>query len=149
MRAARFGHGEPMTHEHKNLQIIQDCYAAFGRGDLGFVLDHFADELTEFGVISDAAPGVPWHFRGKRKADVARYFEALGGALETRGFAATDLAAAGDQVYAAVRQQVVVRSTGQTLDLLLFHRFTLRDGKIVAWRGSEDTAATRDALARP
>jgi ketosteroid isomerase-like protein len=137
-----------MTNERQNLQIIQDCYAAFGRGDIAFVLDMFADELTDFGVISETPTGVPWHFRARDKAGVVRYFEMLGGALETRGFAATDLAAAGDHVYATVRQSVVVRANGKPLDLTLIHRFTLRDGKIVAWRGSEDTAATRDAAGR-
>src|SRR5689334_10209002 len=97
-----FRHREGMTN--KNLQIIQDAYAAFGRGDIAFVLELFADTLTDFGVISEG--GAPWHFRASDKAGVVRYFEMLGGSLETRGFAATDLAAAGDHVYATVRQQV-------------------------------------------
>lgn len=141
-----FRQRERMSNPQRNLQIIQDCYAAFGRGDIAFVLDHFADRLTEFGVLSSAGAKVPWHFEATDKAGVVRYFEALGSTLETRGFEATDLAAAGDVVYASIRQQAVVRATGQALDLRLIHRFTLQDGKIVGWRGSEDTALSASAF---
>ena len=63
----------------QNLRIVQDMYGAFGRGDVGFVLEQIDDECDGFGVVSATETGVPWHtstsLRGK--AGAVRYFESL------------------------------------------------------------------------
>lgn len=131
----------------KNLRVVQDAYAAFARGDIGFVLNSLTDELQEFGVISAANTGAPWHAQLKGKAGAARYFELLGGALDFKVFEPGAYAATGDHVYATLHMEAIVRATGKRLDFPeVMHHITFRDGKIVRWRCSEDTALSAAAL---
>jgi ketosteroid isomerase-like protein len=127
----------------QNLRIVQDMYAAFPRGDFAFILGCFADQQEEFGVLSSTNTGVPWHIEGRTKADVARYFELLGGTIEMQVFEVSDYAAMGEHVYATLHMEAVVRATAMRFNFgEVIHHFTLRGGKVVRWRGSEDTALT-------
>jgi len=131
----------------QNLQIVKDMYAAFGRGDIAFVLERFAEELEGFGVLSNTSTGVPWHIKGRTKADVVRYFELLGGTIDTQVFEVRDYAAMGEHVYATLRMEAVVRATGKRFAFGdVIHHFTLRGGKVVRWSGSEDTALTASVV---
>ena len=135
----------------KNLRIVQDMYAAFGRGDLGFVLDQIDDDCDGFCVVSGTATGVPWHLAGKArgKAAAVGFFEALGASVDHELFEQRDFAATGDHVYATVRLVQHVRATGKTLEQPeVIHHFTFRDGKVVRCRVAEDTALTRAAFAK-
>jgi len=129
----------------KNLRIVQDMYAAFGRGDLGFVLEQIDDECDGFGVISGTETGVPWHGGTtiKGKAGAARFFEALASSVNHERFEQRDFAATGDHVYATVRLVQTIRATGKTLEQPeVIHHFTFRNGKVVRCRVGEDTALT-------
>ena len=135
----------------KNLRIVQDMYAAFGRGDLGFVLDQIDDECDGFGVLSGTRTGVPWHLdlKTRGKPGAVAYFEALGASVDHKGFEQRDFAATGDHVYATVRLVQYIRATGETLEQPeVVHHFTFRDGRVVRCRVSEDTALTKAAFAK-
>jgi ketosteroid isomerase-like protein len=135
----------------QNLRIVQDMYAAFGRGDLAFVLAQIDDECDGFGVISGTATGVPWHLdlKTKGKPAAVQYFEALASCVDHNGFEQKDLAATGDHVYATVRLVQHIRATGKTLEQAeVIHHFTFKNGKVVRCRVAEDTALTRAAFAR-
>lgn len=135
----------------QNLRIVQDMYAAFGRGDLGFVLEQIDDECDGFGVISGSPTQVPWHLdlKARGKAAAARYFEALASSVDHTAFEQRDFAATGDQVYATVRLVQVIRATGRTLEQPeVLHHFTFRNGKVIRCRVSEDTALTKAAFAK-
>jgi ketosteroid isomerase-like protein len=134
----------------KNLRIVQDMYAAFGRGDIGFILDQIDDECDGFCVVSAARTGVPWHLEpgAKGKAGAVRYFEALDSCVDHKAFEQRDFAATGDHVYATVRLVQTIRATGKTVEQPeAVHHFTFRNGKIVRCRVLEDTAATQAAFA--
>lgn len=46
----------------KNLRLVQDMYAAFGRGDVQFVLEQIDDDCDGWGVVSSLKhSNVPWH----------------------------------------------------------------------------------------
>ena len=133
----------------QNLRIVQDLYAAFGRGDVGFVVDQIDDACDGFGVVSATATRVPWHVgtdtRGKSGA--IRYFESLAG-IDHRVFEQRDFAATGDHVYVTVRLVQHVRATGRTLEQPeAVHHWTFRNGKVIRCRVLEDTAATSAAFA--
>ena len=133
----------------QNLRIVQDMYAAFGRGDVGFVLGQIADDCDDFCVISATDTGVPWHLQGKNrgKAAAARYFEALAATVDHELFEPRDFAATGEHVYATVRMRMRVRATGKAIELPeVMHHFTLRGGRVVRCRATEDTAQTRAAF---
>jgi ketosteroid isomerase-like protein len=135
----------------KNLRIVQDMYAAFGRGDIGFVLDQIDEACDGFCVVSATQTGVPWHLDAstKGKAGAVRYFEALASSVDHKLFEQRDFAAMGDHVYVTVRLVQFVRSMGKTLEQPeAIHHFTFRNGKVVRCRVLEDTAATRAAFAQ-
>lgn len=133
----------------KNLRIVQDMYAAFGRGDIAFVLDQIDDACDGFSVVSDARTGVPWHLGAgtKGKAGAVRYFEALAASVDHDVFEQRDFAAMGDHVYSTVRLVQRIRATGKTIEQPeVVHHFTFNRGKVVRCRVLEDTAATKAAF---
>jgi ketosteroid isomerase-like protein len=135
----------------KNLRIVQDMYAAFGRGDLAFVIDQIDDECDGFCVVSAARTGVPWHLdpRTKGKAGAIAFFEALASCVDHKLFEQRDFAATGDHVYATVRLVQYIRASGKTLEQPeVVHHFTFRNGKVIRCRVLEDTAATKAAFAQ-
>jgi ketosteroid isomerase-like protein len=134
----------------KNLRIVQDMYAAFGRGDVGFVIDQIDDECDGFGVVSATSTGVPWHVGTdvKGKAGAMRYFESLA-PVDHKAFEQRDFAAMGDHVYVTVRLVQYIRAADKTFEQPeAVHHFTFRNGKVVRCRVLEDTAATKALFAK-
>jgi len=129
----------------QNLAVVQKIYEAFGRGDVPAVLEHLAPDLRHFGVVSEASD-VPWHMQITRKADVPLFFKAMGEAVEFTRFEPQAFAASEEHVYCTVSFDATIRRNGRKLrDQIDLHRFTFRDGRVVEWRGSEDTATIRAA----
>jgi ketosteroid isomerase-like protein len=135
-----------MTTE-QNIDFIKDLYAAFARGDLPYILERFAPELEEFGVMANGRAKAPWHMTTTTREGVAKYFELLLGTLEPIRFEPQHLAAAGDYVYATIDHAYKVRANGKTLPMKNgVHRFKIVAGKVVAWFASEDTQLTIETL---
>jgi ketosteroid isomerase-like protein len=133
----------------KNLRIVQDMYAAFGRGDIGFVVEQLDDACDGFGVVSASDTGVPWHVGTdvKGKAGAVRYFESLA-PVDHKLFEQRDFAAMGDHVYVTVRLVQYIRAAGKTLEQPeAVHHWTFKNGKVVRCRVLEDTAASKAAFA--
>lgn len=133
----------------KNVRIVQDMYAAFGRGDINFVLEQIDDACDGWGVVSGTASGVPWHvdLKQRGKAGAIRFFEALGSTVDHQQFEQRDFASSGDHVYVTVRLVQHIRATGKTLEQPeVVHHFTFRNGKVIRCRVFEDTALTSAAF---
>ena len=132
----------------QNLKTIQDVYAAFTRGDVPFILESLSDELKDFSVISDGPTKVPWHQHGRGKASAVTFFETLGKTADFQVFEPRDYAASGDHVYVTLHMEAIVRATGKplVLDEVMHHWTFDRDGKIVRWRATEDTAQSARAF---
>jgi ketosteroid isomerase-like protein len=129
-----------------NIRFVSDLYEAFKRGDVPAIVERFGD-LEGSGVLADAKKKAPWHFPLQDAKSVARYFEALIGTMEPIRLEARDFAGAGEIVYATLSQEWKVRATGKLLVMRDgVHRFHIRGGKVVEWRGFEDTALTCEAL---
>src|SRR5262245_6415709 len=97
----------------KNVQIIQEPYAASGRGDLPAILERVSDKLTYWGVVADVTPEVPWHLRITQKADVPKFFQALATECDFPKFEPHTYAAAGNVVYASLDFDVTIKRTGK------------------------------------
>jgi len=137
-----------MTIEQKNIAFVKDLYAAFGRGDLPYILERFAPELESFGVTAEGKAKAPWHAPGKRREDVARYFEALLGTMVPLRVEPLHFAAADDYVYVTLYQEWKVRKSGKALPMKNgVHRFKVVDGRVVAWFAAEDTQLSVETLA--
>lgn len=136
-----------MSIEQKNIEFVKDLYTAFGRGDLPYILERFAPDLESFGVTANGRAKAPWHFGGRRRDDVARYFDVLLATMEPLRVEPAHYAAGGDYVYVTLDQEWKVRKTGKTLPMKNgVHRFKIKDGKIVEWFAAEDTQLTMETI---
>jgi uncharacterized protein len=95
-----------------NVDTVQSIYAAFGRGDIPTILSHLAENIEwEYGM-SDA--GVPWLQPRKGRAEVAKFFEALG-ALDFQKFEPKTWLESDNVVVALIDLAVVVKATGRPI----------------------------------
>jgi uncharacterized protein len=123
-----------------NIQIVQQIYAAFGQGDVPAIMNYISDDLRHFGIVSERQL-VPWHIQATKKADVPRFFQALAESAEFTRFEPRDFAAGGDTVYCTVSADLTLKKNGKKItEDHIVHRFTFKDGKVVEWFGTEDTA---------
>jgi ketosteroid isomerase-like protein len=133
----------------KNVAFVQDMYAAFARGDIAYVLAQIPDDCAEFGVIAAGPSAAPWHIESRGKAGAAKYFEALGGAVEYLAFEPRDYAATGDHVYVTIYHRMKVRATGEVMELKeTVHHIQFKQGRLARWVCTEDTKASHEVLAR-
>jgi uncharacterized protein len=126
---------------------VQHIYEAFGRGDIGFILDQLTDDVDWASCPdSDIAP---WHGIHQGKAEVPHFFKALGENLEITEFTPLSFAANDTDVMVVTRWSATAPATGKTVTMDIHHWWRFRDGKIYLYRGTEDTAQTQDMLHQP
>jgi steroid delta-isomerase-like uncharacterized protein len=131
-----------------NIETVQQIYAAVPKGDVQFILDQLADDVT-WGIESVAAGEVPAHGILRGKANVPKFFAAWAETGEFTTFNPHDFIAAGDHVFNTLHYEFRVNATGKTVkNHACMQHWTFKDGKLARWRGHEDTAATRDAYRR-
>ena len=127
-----------------NLKTVQAMYEAFGRGDLGTILDSVTDDVDW--SAEAAAASAPWYGPRRGKDQVTTFFEAFGSTMEVQEFTPVSIAANDEDVFAVVRCRTKARATGKDVDMNLHHFFRFRDGKVWYYRGTEDTAQVEAAL---
>ena len=128
----------------ENIKTIQTLYEAFGRGDVAVILDALSDDVDW--AADTASTKAPWYGVRKGKEAVSAFFEAFGSAMEVEEFTPFSFAANEGEVLTVVRCRARARSTGKSMDMNLHHYFAFRDGKIVYYRGTEDTSQTEAVL---
>src|SRR5919201_5470267 len=121
-----------------NIKTIQAAYEAFGRGDVAAVLDAVSDDVDWAAEASSSE--APWYGVKHGKAEVAAFFEAYGSTMEVEEFTPVSVAANETDVLTVVRIRAKARATGRTAAMHIHHYFKFRDGKVVYYRGSEDSA---------
>jgi uncharacterized protein len=129
----------------KNIQVVQQIYEAFGRGDVPAIMEHISEDLRHFGVVSEQKL-LPWHIQATKKKDVPLFFQAIAESSEFTRFEPRDFAAGGDHVYCTISFDVTFKKNGKKItNDNVIHRFTFKNGKVVEWRGTEDTVKTSAA----
>src|SRR5262245_48634833 len=88
----------PADVSARNLEIAQGIYAAYGRGDMQFILDHVDDDVS-WGIESAAAGEVAPHGVRRGKPGVVAFFEAWAATATFHTFAPRDFVAVGDHVF--------------------------------------------------
>ena len=130
-----------------NIETVKAVYAAFVRGDVGAVLDAVTDDV-DWGTETSST-GAPWYGIRKGKEGVGTFFDDLGKAMEVEDFTPLTFAATDDgDVLTVVRFAMRSRETGKVAKMQLHHFFGFSNGKISAYRGTEDTAVTVSTLTR-
>ncbi|MEO8212719.1 MAG: nuclear transport factor 2 family protein [Myxococcales bacterium] len=123
---------------------MEEVYAAFGRGDVPFILDRVGDQTQwDFNV---AGTDVPWHAPIRTKSELPRFFQAMAEHLSFEAFEPRAFLTDGRNVVVKLRVAYQVRRTGKRVDEEQVQWWSFDDGgRITALRHYEDTAAVRDA----
>jgi ketosteroid isomerase-like protein len=128
-----------------NLALARGVYAAYGRRDMAWILGILDEEVT-WGIESVAARQVPHYSVGRGKDGVVRFFTALAETADFEVFEPSDFVASGEHVFNTLRYEATVKATGKRVRMSSPQHWTFKRGRLVAWRGYEDTAALRDAF---
>ena len=128
-----------------NIKTVKRIYEAFGRGDVGTILDCVTDDVD---WASEAASGsAPWWGVRHGKDATTGFFESLGATMATEEFTPIAYATTDDgDVLTVVRFRTRAIATGKTAAMDLHHYFRFTEGKISYYRGTEDTEQTAAAL---
>jgi hypothetical protein len=132
--------------EADNIKTVQAAYAAFGRGDIAGVLDTMADDIHWQPVLGTARH-VPFSGERRGKASVAEFFKIVGDSEAFEQFEPREFIAQGNTVVAIGHYRAVTKATGKRFDVDFVMVFTLRDGKVSAFREFTDSAAINAAFA--
>ena len=126
-----------------NIKLVQDCYAAFGRGDVPFILAQCAEDVD---WQSSDAPEIPYHGKFRGRDGVMKFFQGIAGALEVKAFEPKTYTASGDEVFAIGSWTCVARNTGRQFTTRWLMHFVVKKGKLTYFRPYEDTAIVAAAL---
>jgi hypothetical protein len=130
------------TITNSHAQTVASLYEAFGRGDIGAVLERLSGDVTWDVVEEPWTPqgaGVPWLMPRRGHAEVAEFF-AIVGAWSYERFEILDLLCSDARVAAEIRM-IADLPNGNRLDEVVMHVWTFgEDGKVTALRRMVDTA---------
>ena len=113
------------------VQMVQNIYASFGRGDIPAILACLAEDVEwEYGASST---GVPWLEPRRGRAEVLKFFESLGG-LDIKRFEPKTLLENNGIVVALIDFTAVVTATGRTIN---------EEDEVHIWRFGSDGLVAR------
>lgn len=127
------------------IERVQSLYAAFGRGDIPAILAELADDVQwEYNAFPNP---VPWLQPLQGRANVARFFEALG-AIELTQFEPHHFFGEGNLVVDLIDVAYTVKATGkQAFEPETVHIWHFNpDGKVARFRHRADTWQAVQAL---
>ena len=130
--------------EASNTKVVQDAYAAFGRGDIPSIINALADDIVWQGV-KGVGKHVPMSGERRGKPAVGEFFKQVGANLTFSKFEPREFVAEGDQVV-AIGQYAAATSAKKSFASDFVMVFTLRGGKIVMFREFLDSAALNAAF---
>ena len=130
--------------EAQNTRIVQDAYAAFGRGDVAAILATLDDNVI-WKAVYGAGPQVPTSGERRGKAAVGDFFKLLGESLQFERFEPRKFVAQGDTV-AVLGSYAARASTGRRIESDWVMIFEVRDGKIRSFQEFTDSAALNAAF---
>jgi ketosteroid isomerase-like protein len=133
-------------NEAQNTQVVQEAYAAFGRGDITALLGYMTDDIQWQPVIGTAAH-VPFSGERRGKNEVAEFFRQVAATEEFQQFEPREFVAQSDKVVAIGHYRAVTKLTSRSFDSDFVMVFTLRDGKVSRFQEFTDSAGINAAFA--
>ena len=124
---------------------VQRLYAAYARGDMDGVLADLADDVDW--AAEAASTSVPWYGTYRGKADVPRFFKEIGSNVDIREFTLVGFTSNETDVVATIHWTYTVKATGRSTAMYMQHWWRFAGGKIVFFRGSEDSEQSAAAFA--
>ena len=129
--------------EKTNLELVQNVYAAFGRGDIPAVLSMFAADAV-IGIVG-RAEDCPLFGMHQGTAGVGEFFQTLIECQDISMFEPQRFIAAEDKVFIWGHYTWTMRRSGVSKTSEWLHVITLFGGKVAAWHGHNDTAMLAEA----
>lgn len=126
--------------------FVQSLYAAFGRGDIPFILAHLDKSIAWSSNDRSGSGAVPWGGRRQGRQAVQGFFNSLAANLEFEAFEPGRFAAEGELVFVQGRTVAKVKATGRRFDMEWVHLFTVGDGRVKRFEEFYDTADVTPAL---
>ena len=123
--------------EQQNIEIVKRGYEAFGQGDINGLLALCAENIE---WVTPGPSEMPTAGIRRGHEQVAKFFTALDELFEIQRFEPKQFIAQGEQVVVLGDDTAKVKATGKVLTEAWAHAFTIRDGKIAAFREYIDTA---------
>ena len=124
--------------EQQNIEIVKRGYELFGQGDINGLLALCAENVE---WVSSGPSEMPTAGIRRGHEQVAQFFTAVDELFEFERFEPKQFIAQGEQVVVLGADTAKVKATGKVLTEEWAHAFTIRDGKIAAFREYIDTAA--------
>ena len=131
--------------EAQNTKVVQDMYAAFGRGDVQAILDRLDDSVV-WTAVYGAGPHVPHSGERRGKAAIGDFFKQLAQHVNFSRFEPKEFIATDDKVV-ALGHYTATTSAKKNFDADFAMVFTLRNGKVVRFQEFTDVAALNAAFA--
>jgi ketosteroid isomerase-like protein len=129
--------------ETQNTKLVQDAYAAFGRGDVQGILDRLDDGIVWKGVYG-AGPHVPTSGERRGKAQVGEFFKQVAQSVNFSRFEPKEFIATGDKVV-ALGHYTATTPIGKKFDADFAMVFTVRNAKVIEFQEFTDSAAVNAA----
>jgi len=125
------------------LQKVQEMYAAFGRGDVGFILKCMAPNVT---WSVDGPGGLPFFGERTGPAGVGKFFEDIGANLDIQQFSPEQFFAQDDTVIVLGKESGKGKTTGLPFAGHWAHVFTFKNGLVIKFREYCNSAAIAGVL---
>ncbi len=125
--------------EQQNLQLVQEFYAAFKRGDIAGALDTLADDVSFF--IPGPKDLIPFVGQRQGRNQVAQFFAKLAEMQDAEQFELREFIAQGDKAVALGHYRWRIESTRRSYSSDFVHAFTIRDGRVSKFQEYLDTDA--------
>ncbi len=127
-----------------NKGTVQAIYGAFGRGDVGFILERVTD--TTLWDFSAHESDVPWHAPIQGRRELPNFFKAMADHIDFEAFEPRAFMSDGRDVVVKLRVAYKVKRTGRRVDEEQVQWWSFDDaGRIASLRHYEDTAMVRDS----
>jgi ketosteroid isomerase-like protein len=129
--------------ESSNLKLIQDAYAAFGRGDIPALLGMLDPAVEWTAVVGSRAPT-----SGTRhgREGVAEFFQQLAASIEFQSFEPREFIAQGDRVVALGHYAARAIPTGRAMESEWVMVYRVRNGLVTEFKEFADSAGINQAF---
>jgi uncharacterized protein len=133
-----------LMDEQANIQLVQQLYEAFGRGDVPSILSHLADNIDWKAVGPHSV--LAYYAPRSTPQEVGQFFVDLNNEVEYSHFMPVAYYADGDKVFVPGEYTYTLRRNGKGGNGNWMMIYTLNDGKVVHWRAYEDPSVVATAL---
>jgi ketosteroid isomerase-like protein len=123
--------------EPDNIARIVKIYEAFGRGDIGYIVEQLTEDVR---WLTHIEPVIPWSGDFSGKSTVPRFFESIANSVEVTAFAPNEFVAQGDTVVSFGQFGCKVRATGKSTLTSWVFTWKFREGRVCSYEQFHDPA---------